>query len=62
MKKNYIQPSLKCLDVETEQIAGLPASGPDAPTVGGAKEMGLFETETEENALPAVKVHSVWDD
>ena len=57
----YIQPKIKNLLVDTENLAGLPASGPDDPSVGGAKQMDDFDVVSEETAV-FPKPRSVWDE
>ena len=57
----YIQPKIKNLLVDTENLAGLPASGPDDPSVGNAKQMDDFDVVSEETAV-FPKQRSVWDE
>ena len=56
----YIQPKIKNLLVDTENLAGLPATGPDDPTVG-AKGTDGFDA-TSESQTPVYKLRSVWDE
>lgn len=57
----YIQPKIKNLLVDTENLAGLPASGPDDPSVGGAKQMDDFDVASDETEV-FPKQRSVWDE
>ncbi|MBR5657353.1 MAG: hypothetical protein IKW98_11850 [Prevotella sp.] len=57
----YIQPKIKNLLVDTENLAGLPASGPDDPSVG-AKEMDAFDDAPDKTEMFPVKQRSVWDE
>lgn len=64
-KHLYIEPGIKLLVIDTDSVAGLPASGPDDPTVG-AKGANSFDAtmndDSQSGQLPAMKQHSVWDE
>jgi hypothetical protein len=60
-KEIYIQPKIKNLLVDTESLAGLPATGPDDPTVG-AKGVDADDMDAQDYGTSPTRLRSVWDE
>ena len=60
-KEIYIQPKIKKLLVDTESLAGLPATGPDDPSVG-AKGVNADDMDLLDNGAMSTRYRSVWDE
>ena len=60
-KEIYIQPKIKNLLVDTESLAGLPATGPDDPTVG-AKGVDADDMDAHDDRTSPTRLRSVWDE